>query len=202
MSQTRRLLYPSAGIVERTDEIATPRLIEVAYLVDGNTVELVFPDKSKESLLVKEGSIEPYILGFTIFQTQDGGEYVVRPVDDLDGAWASKFKVALPPQAIPTLLRPNKETETPMPYLENEDEALIALKSPETSSLVGVMYLNRTGAYTRLNGIWTAISPNHTAFDGMTPYNVKPETAQEFIDAFDNGASEFADVETFLDPVK
>lgn len=202
MSQTRRLLYPSAGIIERTDELGTPRLIEVAYLVDNSAVELVFPDKSKESLVVEQGSIEPYILGFTIFKTQDGGEYVVRPIDDLDGEWASEFRIPLPITAIPTLLRPNKETETNMPYLEDANEALIAIKSPQTESLVGVMYLNKSGAFTRMNGMWTAISPTHTAFDGMTPYNVLPETAQEFIDAFDNGASEFTDVEKYLDPVK
>ncbi|MGL4998060.1 MAG: hypothetical protein ACRC5T_03755 [Cetobacterium sp.] len=204
-SSLERLVYPSVGIVERTDKLAEPQVVTSATIQGTDTIVLHLPGGSKESLLVKEGSIEPYTLGFVTFSTQDGGEYIIRPVEDFDGAWASKFKVALPPATLSALLTQNpenQETSADMPYLENEQEALIALKSPETEALVGLMYLNQSGAYTRINSAWVAISPSHTAFDGMEPYNVLPDTAQEFVDAFDAGAAAYTDVEQYLEPVK
>jgi len=201
IEDAKQLLYAGVGILERTDEVSEPFAIDYAILTKDDEVAVEYTDGSKESFPAKQGSIEPYTYGIVLFSTVDGGEYVIREVTDLDGSWISEYKIELPPVTLKDLLT-KPEVDLQMPYLENENEKLIALKNPEDDSIISVMYLNPYGAYVRINESWVAISPADNSLEGTNPYNVKPETAQDFIDMFDKGDVSFEDSKDYLVSVK
>jgi hypothetical protein len=201
IEDAKQLLYAGVGILERTDEVSEPFAIDYAILTKDDEVAVEYTDGSKESFPAKQGSIEPYTFGIVLFSTRDGGEYIIREVTDLDGSWISKYKIKLPPVTLKDLLT-KPEVDFQMPYLETEQESLIALVEPEDKGVVGVMYTNTFGAFVRINEMWVSISPSDTSFDGLTTYDVKAETAEEFISTFDDSDVSFIDVEDYLTAVE
>lgn len=201
LEDVKELLFPGMGVIQQVDQVTEPTAIKYAYLNNSDEVVVVYPDGSMESLPAKQGSIEPYAYGYVLFSTTDGGEYVIRALEDMDGDWISKYKMSITAQALPYLLFESEEI-APMPYLENENERLIAFKSPEDDTVFGLMYINKAGAYMRINQTWLALSPVDDSFDGSISYDVAPETAQEFVDMFDREALTYPQVEKYLQPVK
>lgn len=197
----QKIVYAGVGILERTDEITEPHAIKYAALLTDEEIGVEYVDGTQESFPVKQGSIEPYTFGIVLFSTEDGGEYVIREVTDLDGSWISNYKIQLPPVTLKDLLT-KPEVDFQMPYLDTEQEKLVALVEPEDNGVVGVMYLNTFGAFTRINEMWVSLSPNDSSFEGLNVYNVKPETAEEFISSFDGSDVSYSDVEEYLAPVK
>lgn len=201
LENAKQILYPSLGVIERVDEIGDPQTIKYAYVDSDNNVSVVYTDDAEESLSTKQGSIEPYTYGFVTFSTADGGEYVIRPLEDRDGEWISSYKMSLPEDALSDLLVKPEELP-PMPYLDNEQEKLIAFKSPDDDSIFGILYLNEAGAYIRINQTWIALSPKDTSFEGAVPFNVKADSAQDFIDMYDKAPVNYEEVSKYLEPVK
>lgn len=89
-----------------------------------------------------------------------------------------------------------------MAYLEDELEKLIALKSPESDDIISIMYLNRYGAFVRINESWISIAPIDTSLDGTVPFNVKADTAEEFITMYDSDALSYEQAQEYLSPVR
>lgn len=180
----KELLYAGVGVLERTDEVMDPQPIDYAALTKDDNITIVYTDDTQESFLIKQGSIEPYTYGIVLFSTVDGAEYAIRDVTDLDGSWISEYKIELPPITLKDLLT-NPEVNFQMPYLEDENEKLIAFVAPDGEDVLTVMYLNNYGAFVRINESWVSVAPDDTSVEGADAYNVKAETAQEFIDMFD-----------------
>jgi hypothetical protein len=201
LDKATKIMYAGVGIIERVDEISEPQSIKYAVLLSEDELGVEYTDGAQESFPVKQGSIEPYTFGIVLFSTRDGGEYIIREVTDLDGSWISKYKIKLPPVTLKDLLT-KPEVDFQMPYLETEQESLIALVEPEDKGVVGVMYTNTFGAFVRINEMWVSISPSDTSFDGLTTYDVKAETAEEFISTFDDSDVSFTDVEDYLTAVE
>lgn len=197
----KELLYAGVGVLERTDQVMDPEPIDYAALTDDDNIAVVYTDGSQESFPVKQGSIEPYTYGIVLFSTVDGAEYAIRDVTDLDGSWISEFKIELPPITLKDLLT-NPEVNFQMPYLENENEKLIAFAAPDGEDVISVMYLNNYGAFLRINESWVSVAPDDTSVEGAEAYNVKPETAQEFIDMFDKDNVSVEEAKDFLVSVK
>jgi hypothetical protein len=197
----KELLFPGIGLIQQVDQANEPELIKYAYLNNDNEVVVMYVDDSIKSLPVKQGSIEPYSYGFVMFSSTDGGDYVIRSLDPEDGIWLSKYKTSIPEQSINSLVVETEETK-PMPYLDDEQESLVAFKSPESDAIFGLMYVTKSGAFIRINETWVAVSPTDQSFEGSNVYDVIPETADEFVTLFDNEEPEFAAVEKYLQPVK
>lgn len=201
IKDTKEILYLGLGILERTDEVSEPQAINLAVVTNDDNVVVQYLDDSQESFPVKQGSIEPYVVGIVLFSTDDGEEYVIREVTDLDGTWVSKYKLELPLLTLKDLLE-KPEVDMQMPYLENENEKLIAVKSPEDDNILSVMYLNNYGAFARINETWVSVSPADTSLEGTEPFNVKVDTAQDFIDLYDSGDVTYDEAKDFLEPVE
>lgn len=201
LENAKQLIYPTTGVLERIDEIGDPQAFKYAFVDEEDKITIVYIDESEESLSLKQGSIEPYTYGFVTFSTTDGGEYVIRPLEDRDGEWISSYKMSLPENALSDLLVKPEEVP-PMPYLDNEQEKLLAFQSPDDESVYGVLYLNEAGAYIRINQMWIAVSPQDNSFEGAIPYNVTADSAQEFIDTFDKGPVNYEEVSQYLELVK
>lgn len=201
IDNAKQIVFPSMGALERTDVALTPEVIKYAYVNQEDKLVVVYIDDSRESFDVKQGIMEPYTYGLVTFSTEDGDSYIIRPIDEYDGEWVSKFAIELPAQSLKELLK-KSEAVVNVKYLENADENLVAMKSPDNDNIYGVLYVNKYGAYVRINQTWTGIGPSDEAFSGAVPYNVIPATAQEFIDTYDGGDVTIDKVEKYLEPVK
>lgn len=201
IKDTKEILYLGVGILERTDEVVDPQAINLAVITNSGDLVVQYIDGSQESFPVEQGSIEPYTFGIVLFSTNDGEQYAIREVTDLDGTWVSKYKIELPLITIKDLLE-KPEVDFQMPYLENENEKLIAVKSPDDDNILSVMYLNNYGAYARINEMWVSVSPTDTTLEGTIPFNVKPETAEDFISLYDNGDVTYDESKDFLESVE
>jgi hypothetical protein len=167
---------------------------------DKSTLTVHYPNSTKESFSVKNGSIESYTSGVASFTTDDGDEYVIKPVEDIDGEWISEYKVSLPVSNLKKVLTRSQESK-PMPYLEDSAEKMLAFQLPEDEYVFGVLYVKEYGAYMRKNGVWVEVSQTDSTFDGTTPYEIGRDNAAEFIRTFDQGALKVDDAQQFLIPV-
>ncbi len=199
IEDAKTVLYAGIGILERIDEPTEPLAISYAVEKENGDIEVEYVDGSRESFPPKQGSIVSYTYGVVLFSTDDGEEYALRQVSDLDGEWISKIKIPLPVIALHYLLTKPEET-VEMAYLEDELEKLIALKSPDNDNIISMMYLNRYGAFVRVNESWVSISPADSSLDGTVPYTVNADTAQEFVDIYDKSEPKYSEVQDYLTP--
>lgn len=198
IEDAKKILYAGVGAIERLDEPTEPLAITYAVEKENGDIEVEYVDGSRESFPPKPGSIVSYTYGVVLFTTEDGEEYVLRQVTDLDGEWISRLKIHLPVIALHYLLLKPEET-IEMAYLADELEKLIALKSPDNDNIISILYLNRYGAFVRINENWISIAPADTSLDGTVPYNVNADTAQEFVDMYDNDTElKYSQVKDYL----
>lgn len=201
IKNAKKIFYAGLGVLERVDEPTEPLAIKYAVETQDGNIEVEYVDETQESFPPKQGSIEQYTYGVVLFSTEAGEEYVIRQVTDLDGEWISQLKIPLPVVALQYLLIQPEET-LKMAYLEDELEKLIALKSPESDDIISIMYLNRYGAFVRINESWISIAPIDTSLDGTVPFNVKADTAEEFITMYDSDALSYEQAQEYLSPVR
>lgn len=74
-----------------------------------------------------------------------------------------------------------------MAYLDDPRESMIALEHPDTGQILGILYENKFGAYSRRNHQWLSLSSDDASFDDTIPWFVNKATVQEFLDTFDGG---------------
>lgn len=200
IEDAKKLLYAGIGAIERLDEPTEPLAITYAVEKEDGDIEVEYIDGSRESFPPKQGSIVSYTYGVVLFSTDDGEEYVIRQITDLDGEWISQLKISLPVIALQYLLLKPEET-IEMAYLEDELEKLIALKSPDNDNIISMMYLNRYGAFVRINESWISIAPVDTSLEGTVPYTVNADTAEEFVDMYDDDTElKYSQVKDYLTP--
>ena len=201
IENAKNIFYAGMGILERIDEVTEPEAISYSVLTEDDQKAVEYVDGSQESFPPKQGSIEQYTYGIVLFTTEDDEQYVIRQITEEDGSWISTLKMSLPVIALQYLLT-KPEGTADMPYLADELEKLIALKSPDNDSIVSIMYLNRYGAFVRVNESWVSIAPSDTSLEGTNPYNVNAETAEEFVEMYDSDDLEYDAVKDYLTPVR
>lgn len=200
IEDAKKVLYAGIGILERTDEPTEPLAISYAVEKEDGDIEVEYVDGSRESFPPKQGSLVSYTYGVVLFNTEDGEEYVIRQVSDLDGEWISELKIPLPVIALQYLLLKPEET-IEMAYLADELEKLIALKSPDNDNIISMMYLNRYGAFVRINESWVSIAPVDSSLEGTVPFTVNADTAQEFVDMYDKDTElKYSQAKDYLTP--
>lgn len=200
IENAKTILYAGIGALERLDEPTEPLAITYAVEKEDGDIEVEYVDGSRESFPAKQGSIVSYTYGVVLFTTEDSEEYVIRQITDLDGEWISQLKIHLPVIALQYLLLKPEETKE-MAYLADELEKLIALKSPDNDNIISMMYLNRYGAFVRVNESWISIAPVDSSLEGTVPYTVNADTAQEFVDMYDNDTElKYSQVKDYLTP--
>jgi hypothetical protein len=67
------------------------------------------------------------------------------------------------------------------------NELLSVYTQEGSDRVVGLLYQNQFGAFTREGGRWTALTPRDARFEGLLVNDVLPEHAAEVLDVFDSG---------------
>lgn len=85
-----------------------------------------------------------------------------------------------------------------MQYFKDGDEKMFAFQIPDEDTIYGVLYINRFGAFIRANGSWVGVTPDDATFEDTIPYEVNPETVDQFLSEFDSGELLVDDAEPYI----
>jgi hypothetical protein len=195
-----KLFYPSVGVlIFDSGEENSVGILTAEINSKETSIVVYYPNGTKESFDVKNGTIERYRSGLAGFTTSDGDTYVIKPVEEIDGEWISEYKIPLPVSNLKKTIL-NSQESTSMPYLQNSGETMLAFQLPEDEYIFGALYINQYGAFMRKNGMWIEVSPLDSTFDGTTSYEIGRDKASQFVDMFDRGALKVSEAEEFLIP--
>lgn len=67
------------------------------------------------------------------------------------------------------------------------NELLSVYTQEGSDRVVGLLYQNQFGAFTREGGRWTALTSGDARFDGLLVNDVRPEHSAEVLRLFDSG---------------
>lgn len=183
------------------DGFSDPTFVVSADIKD-DTATLVLTDGDTKSIEIASGSIEKYQSGTTKFLDKDTGtNYMIRAIDDSDGYWLSSYQIALPVEALATLVSQTEEGRT-VDYLQNDGESMIAFQTPGQDDIDIVLYINQFGRWVRDNGEWFLSAQDDDSIDDTRAYEVNKDTVQDFLQVFDNGPLSAGDVKKYLTLIK
>lgn len=194
---TGTLIYPSAGVLDKNDGFSDPRAFRYAHMPSEDTITVVFTDDTEESFNIDPSQNKAQDNGFFKFSTVKGSLMVLRPVLESDGAWISDYGVILPSKTLRKLAT-KQEGNNNMPYLDDENERMVAFQIPDDEYIFGILYINKFGAYIRTNGSWIEVTRDDATFEDTYPYYVNKDTAEEFVSRFDSGLLKYNDVRDLL----
>lgn len=183
------------------DGFSDPQFLVSAEISD-DTVSLQLVGGETESIEFASGSINKYQSGTTKFTGKnDGKEYMIRAIDDSDGFWLSSYQIALPVEALASLVSQAEEGRT-VNYLQDEGEQMVAFQTPGQDDIDAVMYTNKFGRWLRDNGEWFLSAQDDDSIDDTRAYEVNKDTVQDFLQVFDNGPLSAGDVKKYLTLIK
>jgi hypothetical protein len=166
-------------------EVQHPRLSSVTYPTDNLTID------QKTGRLSFISSATPY---------------GIRELREDDGAWLSKYKTLLPISALNGLIGydSGEDVANPEDDLTQPDESLDAFATDTSPYVVGVVYTNNAGRWSREGGDWVLLSPTDTTFDAdedtdLTVITIDPDRADDFLRSYDQNYVSVNDAEKFED---
>lgn len=125
--------------------------------------------------------------------------YRIREFREDDGQWLSKYRTDLPIPALVALA----ETESPGADVSVVDdqsgplETLEAFSSETSPFILGVLYTNSLGTWSRIEGDWVQTVPNDEELDGMILTPIDFNRAKEFLAFYDRNYVTLADAEEY-----
>lgn len=190
---SKYIVFPGYGVVTKADDPEFSIITKNAY-TEGDTLTVVSPDDSETVFDAKNVS-EDGKTGRIKFEA-DGSEYLIRELSEDDGYWLSKYKTWLPMTAIKSLI--NSQAKD----IENVDlnspiESLEAYASDSSVYVVGLVYTNALGQWTRVGGDWVLTPTSDATFEGMISIPITPDKADDFIKLYDDNYVTVADTEQY-----
>jgi hypothetical protein len=181
---------------------ADPRAA-LSVVFDGDNVDVRFADGSTETLVAASGTIEKSRTGIVRFSdSESGADYIVRPIEESDGYWLSKYQTALPDQALSGLVSQTSEEGPIVAETIEDGESMIAYQERGETDIIGVAYYNEIGKWVRIGGDWIQAAHDDDQFNDTVAYEVLPETVDDFLQVFDTGPLSSGDVKKYLSPLK
>lgn len=181
-------VFPSLGVLSEAGNPASSRLILSAGAAE---------DKSRLEIVNDTGFTEEHdttaitvdrITARMEFVT-DGKTYRIREPRENDGLWLSKYKVELPVEAIRAFAVRGDNMDP--------EETLDAFATDDSPYIVGVVYTNGVGRWTRSNGEWTLLASDDDTYTDMDVVTIDPERADEFLSLYDDNFVSITDAEQY-----
>ena len=79
----------------------------------------------------------------------------------------------------------------------NPDETLDAYATADSPYLVGLVYTNAVGRWSRVDGDWVLLASDDDTFNDMDVFEIDPDRGQEFIDQYDSNFVSVTDAEQY-----
>ena len=180
------LIYARFGAL--TSKGQPPVAISAVYASE-DLKKLVFEGNTDSDKVWAVNKLNIFPLSGTIYFRSKGAEYVVRELRDNDGLWLSKYGVSLPEEALGELIQIGGHV--------GSGEQFTAVATEESPYVVGLLYHNSGGTYSRQDGFWVQLAENDTTFDSMIPIGIDPEKANAFLKLYDKNYVSVSDAEAY-----
>lgn len=197
-------IYPGYGVLTRDD---APNYTQA---VTGVT-------QTDDTLSVSMPGLSPVIYPSTNITTDpntgrlsfisSNTPYRVRELSEDDGSWLSSYKTFLPQTALEALMGPidlgdADPMATPDINLDMPPETLDAFAFDDSVYIVGLLYTNTSGRYSRQDGDWMLLSPDDDTFQNpqMVAIEINPPSANQFIQMYDQNYVTVTDAEQYENP--
>ncbi len=181
-------VYPFMGVLTQDEVPNTARLILAATASPGKDQIQILNDTGKtEEHDSTDITVDPETARMSF--VSDGNKYRIREPRESDGSWLSKYKTSLPVEAIRAFTLRGDSM--------NPDETLDAFATDDSPYLVGLVYTNGVGRWSRIDEDWVLLAPTDDTFAEMNVFEIDPERAQEFIDLYDSSYVSITDAEQY-----
>lgn len=193
--------FPGHGVLTRDDDTQFAEVVSRADTTpDGVIVQL--PGKAPVNYATDEVTADQKT-GRLAF-TSTGTPFRIRELREDDGEWLSRYKTLLPLPALDALVEPGTTGDnvaTPDITLTVADESLDAFASDDSVYVVGIVYTNSAGRYTRVDGDWVLLAGDDDTFedDDLSVITLDPAKANQFLAMYDQNYVTVADAQRFED---
>ncbi len=191
--------FPSNGVLYRADDPDYAQAVVRADAVNGG-LDIHMPGISP----VKYPSDDVTVDGNTgrLNFTSTGTPFGIRELREDDGSWLSRYKTLLPLPALGSLIGRVGDAEGMATANPNDArETLDAYSTEDSPYIVGVLYTNNAGRWSREGGDWIPVSPDDATFstndDDLIVTPIDPDRADQFLSMFDQNYVSVADAERF-----
>ena len=136
----------------------------------------------------------------TIKFESSGTQYTIRELREEDGMWLSDLRIPLSVEILDTLID-QLRSNNPMNYMSGdsgpEQESLEARAANDSTYIVGLLYNNESGTWSRIDGDWVLLSPEDEAYEDTAVIEIDPDKAQDFIKLYDQNYVTVTDAEDY-----
>ena len=191
MVSKNRPVFLTPGVISALGDWDSLRATKVVYVLDGGShVKIKFADNSEETFIVSDITQDDKT--DRIAFVSDGVRYTVRSLREQDGQWLSALKTDLPVEALETIIRRGDKKM-------NTEEDLKAYALEDSPYIVGLVYTNRLGRWSRIDGDWVQLGSGDMTFEAenmlVLPINI--EKAAEYMKLYDENFVSVTDTEQY-----
>ena len=187
------LLFPRYGVITKAGDPAfADAVLRVTGTQPGSSgiVNVALPDKTNVEYNCDQIT-QDTITGRLEFAS-DGETYRIRELREDDGEWLSSLKVSLPIFALTGLINQGATMAT-----NTGLETFTAYALDDSVYVVGLIYSNGIGRWSRVDGDWNLLSSTDDIFSTSVAMDLDPKKADEYIDLFDKNYVTITDTEAY-----
>jgi len=192
------IIFPGMGALTVSDgsKVATP--IQSAF-TEGDKLTVVLADNT-ERVFTPTSVSEERKTGRIIFSV-DNVNYRIRELSEDDGYWMSKYKTFLPVTALRSIIKTkSKEQDVENTINAEMAETMTAYATDDSVYIVGLVYANENGRWSRIGGDWMMMAEGSNPFMDLISIEIDQNRADEFIKIYDENYVTVTDAETYEEP--
>lgn len=183
-----RTVWPNKGVLSRRGEDPDVMAFEYIYYKEANGGQLfVIRDIGLvEILTVPLPDLAKNDSNNSISFDSQGSNYIIRNLREEDGLWMSKYKTALPIEALEALIDIAKENtlKANNSNFRPNQELMVAGGFPDSAIVYTLLYSNGHGDWWRVGHDWIEGAENDELPEIGIP--IAPDLADRFVERFDS----------------
>lgn len=189
MAETAYPIFPGVGVLSKTDDPTSARLVSHVSSTSNPEKIIVLNDVGMtEEFPAESITVDPE--NGKLRFVSDGTTYTVRIPRETDGVWLSKYRTDIPFAAFRAFAAQGENKVNP-------EETLEAYATDDSPYIVGLVYGNTMGRWARIDEDWVLISPTDTTYDDLNAYQIDSDRADEFISLYDSNYVSVTDAERY-----
>jgi hypothetical protein len=184
-----RLIFPTPGVMVRPND-EDNGLVPIRWAMATGEGNLKVKTASGKVEAISADHLTQSHSNDRIVFESDGDRNFIREIQESDGTWLSKYKVALPVEVLERRVLDGKG---------NMAESIKAYALDDSPYVIGVVYQTSTGNWLRQHQDWTLLSPDDETFskENIQILDIDPEQAREFIELYDKNYVTVSDAEKY-----